>query len=101
MLALAKRQVDGAGAGEENDPGSRVLVLHPLGICYKGISSGAGGYFEQASRGIPEGKDGSGEDGTLSLGIKALKIPEEIVKIRLIGPKASRGTRSVFRIPEA
>lgn len=30
MLGLAKRQVDGAEAGQENDPGSRVLVLPPL-----------------------------------------------------------------------
>lgn len=69
-VSLAKRQVDGAEGGEENDPGSGVLVLRPLGICYKCTSSGASRYLGPASRGIPEGKDGSGGDGAVSLGIK-------------------------------
>lgn len=66
----------------------RVLVLHPLSIRYKWISSGASRYFEQASRGLPEGKDGSGGDGAVSLGIKALKISAEIGKIRSNWPKS-------------
>lgn len=87
MLALDKRQVDGVKGGEESDPGSGVLVLYPLGICYKCISSGASRYFQQASTGIPEGKDGSGENRTVRLGIKALKISKEIGKIRTAWPK--------------
>lgn len=43
---------------EEHDPGNRVLLLHSLGICYKRMFSGASRYFEQETRGIPEGQGG-------------------------------------------
>lgn len=51
------------------------------------------GILSRHPEGSQRGKMEVGKMELLSLGIKALKIPEEIGKIRLIGPKASRGTR--------